>query len=131
MDSQMRILMRYANLADLLISSYPRITSASSLAWNTELYLGSATPSITLPAIANTEFAQEIRIIFIASGTTASFTAPTGAYIADDEGFGGLSTGNTLSLTDLTVGSYYELSFVVLDATHIATIVKEWATASE
>ena len=129
MDSQSRILMRYANIADLLISSYPRITSTSDLAWNTELYLGSATPSVTLPAIANTEFAQEIRIIFIASGTSASFTAPTGVYLADEDGYSGLSTGNTLALSDLTTGSYYECSFIVLDSTHIATIYKEWPTA--
>ena len=129
MDAQSRILLRYANIADLLITSYPRITSASALAWNTELYLGSSTPAVTLPAISSTDFAQEIRIIFIASGTTASFTAPTGVYLADDDGFSGLSTGNTLSLSDLTTGSYYECSFVVLDATHITVIVKEWATA--
>lgn len=129
MDAQSRILLRYANTADLLITSYPRITSASGLAWNTELYLGSATPDVTLPEIANTDFAQEIRIIFIASGTTASFTAPTGVYVADEEGFSGLSTGNTLALSDLTTGSYYECSFAVLDATHITAIVKEWATA--
>lgn len=129
MDAQSRVLMRYANIADLLITNYPRITSASDLAWNTELYLGSATPNITLPAISSTDFAQELRIIFIASGTTAAFTAPTGVYVADEEGFAGLATGNTLSLSDLTTGSYYECSFAVLDSTHITAIVKEWTTA--
>ena len=96
--------------------------------WNTEVRAGSATPSVTLPSPTGL-LAEEIRYIFTAATASASFTAPSGYILADEDGFAGLSAGNTLSYSALTTGSIYECSFAVLDATHIALIMKEHKTA--
>lgn len=127
MDSQMRMLLRYGNAADLIIASKPIVLSVLDLSWNTTLLLGSVTPNITLPEPLSFDFDQEIRIIFTAAGTTASFTAPEGMYLGDSEGYAGLSTGNTLEY-DVVEGTMYECSFALIDSTHIALIAKAWPT---
>ena len=101
----------------------------SVAAWNTEMRAGSASPDVTLPAPAGTGVTEEIRYIFTAASANASFTAPSGYILADDDGYSGLSAGNTLAYTDLTPGSIYECSFVLLDATHISLVMKEHTTA--
>ena len=109
------------------VRNYALANSVS--AWNTEVRAGSVTPSVTLPAPAGTGVAEEIRYTFTAATAAASFTAPSGYILADEDGFAGLSAGNTLSYSALTTGSIYECSFVVLDATHISLIMKEHKTA--
>lgn len=108
-------------------ANYP--LAGSVAAWNTEVRAGSATPDITLPAPVGTGVAEELRYIFTAASASASFTAPSGFILGDDDGYAGLSAGNTIAYTDLTTGSIYECSFVVLDATHISLIIKEHTTA--
>lgn len=108
-------------------ANYPLANSVT--AWNTEVRAGSASPDVTLPAPDGTGVAEELRYIFTASSTDASFTAPSGYVLGDDDGYSGLSAGNTLAYTDLTSGSIYECSFVVLDATHISLVMKEHTTA--
>lgn len=109
------------------VRNYP--LAAGVTAWNTEVRAGSATPSVTLPAPAGTGVAEEIRYTFTAATAAASFTAPSGYILGDEDGFAGLTAGNTLSYSALTVGSIYECSFAVLDATHIALVMKEHKTA--
>ena len=106
--------------------AYPLSNSVN--AWNIEVRMDSTTPSVVLP-LPTGNISEEIRYIFIAATANASFTAPTGYIVGDDDGYSGLTTGNTLSYTDLTVGSIYECSFVVIDNTHIALIKKEWKVA--
>lgn len=98
-------------------------------AWNTEVMAGSVSPSVTLPSPSVTGVAEEIRYIFTAASASASFTAPSGFILGDEDGYAGLTAGNTLSYTSLTTGSIYECSFVVLDSTHISLIMKEHKTA--
>ena len=107
-------------------ANYP--VTAGVTGWNIECCVGSATPSVTLPAPAGT-IAEEIRYIFTAATAAASFTAPSGYILGDEDGFAGLTAGNTLSYSALTVGSIYECSFAVLDATHISLVMKEHKTA--
>lgn len=116
------------------VRNYP--LAAGVTAWNTEVRAGSATPSVTLPAPsvtlpapAGTGVAEEIRYTFTAATAAASFTAPSGYILGDEDGFAGLTAGNTLSYSALTVGSIYECSFAVLDATHISLVMKEHKTA--
>lgn len=119
----------YSALQDVIAGAKNYALANSVSAWNTEVRAGSATPSVTLPAPAGTGVAEEIRYIFTAASANASFTAPSGYILGDDDGYSGLSSGNTLSYTDLTSGSIYECSFVVLDSTHISLIMKEHKTA--
>ena len=87
----------------------------------------SATTAYTLGAPTS---GVDFEVTLIATGkTTLSITAPSGYIVGDDTGFAGLSAGNTLTLSSLTATTIYELSFKLLDATHIGMMKKEWATA--
>lgn len=101
------------------------IVSVSSLTnWNQTLRLGSATPNITLPR-PSLQVDEEIRIVFIAASANATFTAPSGFILGDDDGYAGLSAGNSVTYTDLTVGSIYEVSIAVLDSTYLKLLMQE------
>lgn len=104
---------------------------SSTLAWGAETHAGSLTPDLTLPDVpASPTIALEIVYIFTALSANADF-APPSAYILGDEedGFAGMDPGDTISYTNLTIGSIYEISFKVLDSTHISLIKKEHKTA--
>jgi len=105
--------------------NYPIVTQLSG--WNQEFRPGTVTPSVVLP-VPGLETTEEIRYIFTAATTGATFTAPPAFKLADSSGFGGVSGGNSIAYSDLTVGSIYEVSFIVLDSTHIALVRKEWLT---
>lgn len=96
--------------------------------WNVEVRAGSVTPAITLPTPGLTT-SEEIVYIFTAATASAAFTAPAGFKIADDNGFNGLTTGNTLTKSGLTVGSIYECSLKVIGSDKITLVMKEWKTA--
>ena len=117
----------FAVVVSELINGYPRYSSLTS--WNIEVRAGSVSPSVTLPAVPeNANATAEIRYIFTAASASASFTAPSN-YILSDYSFAGLSPGNTITFTNLVVGSIYELSFAVLDNSHIALSMAAWPTA--
>ena len=110
---------------DIVSGKYPL---RNTVEWNSEVRAGQVTPSITLPAIP-AEVSAECRYTFTAATANATFAAPSGVILGNDDGFSGLSAGNTLSYTDLTAGSIYECSFAVMDSTHITLLMKEWPTA--
>lgn len=116
----------FAVVVSELVSGYPMYPEVNS--WNTEVHAGSASPNLTLPAVPTGGSATcEIRYTFTAASANASFTAPSN-YILGRYDFVGLAPGNTLSFTNLAAGSIYEVSFAVLDSTHIGMVMTEWPT---
>ena len=101
---------------------------SNNLNWNTQVNAGSITPSVTLPSIGSPSIVQELRYIFEAATANASFTAPTGVILTDGESE--TAAAGTIAYTDLTAGSIYECSFVVLSSTKIGLIMKEWPDLS-
>ena len=123
-----------ATVVSELINGYPRYTGLTETTedhrtWNVEIRAGRLSPSITLPDVPEYGSASaEIRYIFTAASASASFTAPSN-YILGQYNFIGLSPGNTLTFTNLVAGSIYEVSFAVLDGTHIGMVMNEWPIA--
>lgn len=115
------------NSTEKSYKGYPVVTTANQITkWNIQAMLGTVTPTITLPVIDST-CSNEIRIIFKAATANATFISPSSSiYIQTDDT---TSTSGSIAFTNLSVGTTYECSFVVLDSTHIGLIMCEWSLA--
>ena len=91
-------------------SQTPLLLSSLALKWGFITTGGTVTPSITLPfGVANK--ASTLIYTFTAATTGATFTAPNNAMIIDTDGATTYTTGNSLVLSDLTAGNFYECNF--------------------
>ena len=96
--------------------------------WNCIMQAGSVTPALTLPTFGDPDASHIFTYYFTAATANASFTAPTGVILTDGESE--TAAAGTIAYTDLTAGSIYECSFVVLSSTKIGLIMKEWPDLS-
>jgi len=92
------------------VDDFKVVTSVTQ--WNVMRPNQTETPALTLPAPVDNK-PQEIVYIFTAMTTEASFTAPIGYVLFDEDKT--LSTATTsIVYTDLTAGSLYECDFLVV-----------------
>lgn len=108
-----------ANIRDNL----PIVTAITS--WNQETHTYVADLQLPAPA-QNPTIAQEIVYIFtVPASGAATFSAPAGYILGDEDGYSGVSSGNEVIWEELTPGNIFEISFKVQDATHIKMIYDE------
>lgn len=94
------------------------------------VYFITEEPSYSAFEFATPSYNEDFEVTFIATGVTSlSFTAPYGFILGDETGFAGLSEENTLTLSNLTATTIYELSFKYLCDNYIGMLMKEWPTA--
>lgn len=110
----------------------PELSIVNSPTWGGIMFGGTITPSVTLPTFGTPTTSQTFVYSFVASGTGATFAAPSDAMIVDTEGTDTYTAGNSLVISDLIAGSLYECNFTCYTANnhnYIVLILKGYPAA--
>lgn len=112
--------------ADGNVTTMETFSEVSSVTrWNVIRPNQTETPNLTLPTPESGK-PQEILYVFTAMTTGATFTAPSGYSLFDEDKTLATAT-NSIAYTDLTVGNLYECDFLVVGPNKISLLKVEHA----